>query len=62
VTITRTGGIAGFRDVLVAAGDDPVPVTLKGQKPQRCQLTPVALGRLTTAALTAYLGGASPVL
>ena len=38
LTITRTGGIAGFRDVLVVAGDGMVSVTRKG-KPRRCQLT-----------------------
>ena len=50
LTITRTGGIAGFRDVLVVAGDGLVAVTRKGQAPRRCQLTPTALERLTTAA------------
>ena len=50
VTIMRTGGIAGFRDVLVVAGDDLVSVTRKGQKPQQCRLTPGAVWRLTTAA------------
>jgi len=50
LTITRTGGIAGFRDVLVVAGDGLVSVTRKGQAPRRCQLTPTTLKRLTTAA------------
>lgn len=50
LTITRTGGIAGFRDVLVVAGDGLVSVTRKGQAPRRCQLTRTALARLTTAA------------
>ena len=50
LTITRTGGIAGFRDVLVVAGDGLVAVTRKGQAPRRCQLTRTALSRLTTAA------------
>ena len=50
LTVTRTGGIAGFRDVLVVAGDGMVSVTRKGQKPRRCQLTPAAIDRLTTAA------------
>jgi len=49
VTISRTGGIAGFRDVLVVAGDGLVSVTRKGQKPRRCRLTPAAASRLTTA-------------
>ena len=50
LTITRTGGIAGFRDVLVVAGDGLVSITRKGQTPRRCQLTRTALSRLTTAA------------
>jgi len=50
LTITRTGGIAGFRDVLVVAGDGLVAVTRKGQAPRRCQLTPTALERLMTTA------------
>src|SRR5665811_4546 len=33
LTVTRTGGIAGFRDVLVVAGDGLVSVTRKGQAP-----------------------------
>jgi hypothetical protein len=49
LTITRTGGIAGFQDVLVVAGDGLVSVTRKGQKPRRCQLVPGAVERLTTA-------------
>ena len=32
VTITRTGGIAGFEDVLVVAGDGQVSVTHQGQQ------------------------------
>jgi len=50
VTITRTGGIAGFRDVLVVAGDGLVSVARKGHSQRRCQLTPSALDRLTKAA------------
>jgi hypothetical protein len=50
VTLTRTGGIAGFQDVLVVSGDGLVSVTRKGQEPRQCRLTPVALERLTTAA------------
>jgi len=49
LTITRTGGIAGFQDVLVVAGDGLVSVSHKGQKSQRCQLVPGAVERLTTA-------------
>ena len=50
LTISRIGGIAGFRDVLVVAEDGIVSVTRKGQRTRRCQLTPAALARLTTAA------------
>jgi hypothetical protein len=52
VTITRSGGIAGFRDTLVVNGDGLVSLTRKGQKPRRCQLTPTVARRLTTAAST----------
>jgi hypothetical protein len=51
LTITRTGGIAGFRDVMVVAGNGMVTVSrTRQQQPQRCRLTPVAAGRLRTAA------------
>jgi len=50
LTISRIGGIAGFRDVLVVAEDGIVSVTRKGQRTRRCRLTPAALARLTTAA------------
>jgi hypothetical protein len=50
VTITRTGGIAGFQDVVVVAGDGQVSVTRKGQQQRHCQLTPDAVERLRTAA------------
>ena len=50
VTITRTGGIAGFRDVLVVAGDGQVSITDKGQQQRRCRITPEAVNRLRTAA------------
>jgi hypothetical protein len=49
LTITRTGGIAGFQDVLVVAADGLVSVTLKGQQQRQCQLTPDAVNRLATA-------------
>jgi hypothetical protein len=49
VTITRTGGIAGFQDVVVVANDGQVSVTRKGQQRQ-CRLTPDAVERLRTAA------------
>jgi hypothetical protein len=50
LTITRTGGIAGFQDVLVVASNGLVSVTAKGQLQRQCQLTPEATKRLTTAA------------
>lgn len=50
VTITRTGGIAGFHDVVVVADDGLVSITRKGQQQRHCRLTPEAVGRLRTAA------------
>ena len=50
LTVTRTGGFAGFQDVLVVAADGLVSVTRKGQQQRHCQLTPEAVNRLTTAA------------
>jgi hypothetical protein len=50
VTITRTGGIAGFQDVLVAGSDGLVSVTDKSQEQRHCRLTPEAVTRLRTAA------------
>jgi len=50
VTITRTGGIAGFHDVVVVTGDGLVTVTHKGQGSRHCRLTPGAMQRLATAA------------
>lgn len=48
LTISRTGGIAGFQDVLVVSGDGLVSATHRGRK-QQCRLTPAAAKRLTTA-------------
>jgi len=50
VTITRTGGIAGFQDVLVIAGDGLVSVTHKGQAQRHCRVAPEDVDRLGTAA------------
>jgi hypothetical protein len=50
LTVTRTGGIAGFRDRLVVTGDGLVSLSRKGQKPRQCRLTPAVAQRLTTAA------------
>jgi hypothetical protein len=49
LTITRTGGFAGFQDVLVVARDGRVTFTRRGLA-QRCRLTPAAVRRLTMAA------------
>jgi hypothetical protein len=50
LTVTRTGGIAGFQDRVVVAGDGLVTVTRKGVRTRRCQLTPAVAGQLTAAA------------
>jgi hypothetical protein len=49
LTVTRTGGIAGFQDVLVVADNGLVSVTRKGQQQRHCQLTPEAVERLMMA-------------
>ena len=50
LTITRTGGVAGFQDVLVVASDGLVSVARRGKTQRQCRLTPEATKRLTTAA------------
>jgi hypothetical protein len=50
LTITRTGGIAGFQDVLVVARDGMVSITRRAQARRQCRLTPDAVERLTKAA------------
>ena len=50
LTMTRTGGFAGFQDVLVVARDGLVSVTRRAQKQGGCRLTPAAAGRVRTAA------------
>jgi hypothetical protein len=50
VTLTRTGGIAGFQDVLVVAVDGLVSVTRKGPEQRQCRLTPEAVKQVRTAA------------
>jgi hypothetical protein len=52
VTVTRTGGIAGFRDRVVVARDGLVSITGKAQAARQCRLTPDAIQRLTMAAST----------
>ena len=49
LTITRTGGIAGFRDVLVVNGDGLVSVTRSGRQPRQCRLTAGVTQQLTAA-------------
>ena len=49
VTITRTGGIAGFKDVVVVARDGMVSATRKAQAPRKCRLTQDAVQSLTAA-------------
>jgi len=50
LTVSRTGGIAGFRDVLVVSASGLVSVTSKGQQPRQCRLTPAVTRQLTAAA------------
>jgi len=50
LTISRTGGVAGFGDVLVVTGDGLIVVTQKGRAQWTCRLTPSAATRLRLAA------------
>ena len=50
LTLTRTGGIAGFHDELLVASDGLVSVTQKGKPRQQCRLTPQATKKVTAAA------------
>ena len=50
LTMTRTGGIAGFQDVMVVARDGLVSVTDRVKKQRACQLTPEANQQVRTAA------------
>jgi hypothetical protein len=50
LTITRTGGFAGFQDVLVVAGHGRVSLTRRGQLVRQCQLRLVVVNRVRTAA------------
>lgn len=59
LTITRIGGIAGFQDVLVVAGDGLVSVSRKGQKWQ-CRLTSEAVAQVEKAAAGVGRDGATP--
>jgi len=60
LTITRTGGIAGFQDVLMVDSEGLVTVTQKAQVRRQCRLTPEATRRLTTAASTVLWTHLSP--
>jgi hypothetical protein len=50
LTITRTGGIAGFSDTLVITDDGLVMVAQKGRAPWSCRLAPGTATRLRLAA------------
>ena len=50
LTISRTGGVAGFRDVLVVTGDGLVTVAQKGRVPWSCHLSSSAATRLSLTA------------
>jgi hypothetical protein len=50
LTMTRTGGIAGFQDVLVVSRNGLVSVTRRAQKQGVCRLTTVAVTGVSTAA------------
>ena len=49
VTMTRTGGIAGFQDVLVVAADGRASLTRRGQLVRQCHLKLAVVQRLRTA-------------
>lgn len=50
LTVARTGGIAGFRDVLVVTRDGQVSLSRQGRKTRQCKLATAELRRVTTAA------------
>ena len=52
LTVSRTGGVAGFRDVLVVSASGLVSVARKGQQPRQCRLAPAVTRQLTAAAAT----------
>ena len=60
LTMTRTGGFAGFQDVVVVARDGLVSVTRRAQKQGPCRLTPAAAGRVRTAAAAVPWAGLTP--
>ena len=49
VTVTRTGGFAGFDDRVVVGTDGIASVSSRGQEPVRCKLDAGFLTTLTTA-------------
>lgn len=51
LTITRTGGVAGFQDVVVVAGDGLVSVERRGRQRWSCRLPPETLERLAAVAV-----------
>jgi len=49
ITVTRTGGFAGFNDTVVVGTDGIASVTSMGKDPSRCKLDAGFLGKLTDA-------------
>jgi hypothetical protein len=60
VTLTRVGGVAGFHDVMLVAGDGTVSLARNGRKPLRCRLVPSAAQRLAAAASQVQWSGITP--
>lgn len=58
MVITRTGGIAGFRDVVQIAADGTAQVTSKTGETRNCTPSPTALDRLRAIDLAAV--GSAP--
>lgn len=50
LTVSRTGGFAGFNDQIVVGTDGIASVTSMGKDPSRCKLETAFLGTLTAAA------------
>ncbi|WP_241995867.1 hypothetical protein [Kribbella antiqua] len=50
LTVTRTGGFAGFDDQVVIDADGIATVSSRGKDPVRCKLDPSLLASVTTAA------------
>lgn len=50
ITVTRSGGVAGFNDLVVIGTDGVATVSSRGKGTVRCKLDPSLLGSLTAAA------------